>query len=178
MRQLQFGCGSHKLPKPWENYDKEVDIRQRLPFNDETAQFIFAEHVIEHVPFRDGLNFISQCYRVLCPGGVLRLSFPDMTNIVLDSQAKYYTEYVLKTTGRDIKTLEEVWLSIASDWGHCAVWTADIAYRLLKAVRFREVTPMTYGWSDYPELHEVDGRHLSEGLELASIETTILEAVK
>lgn len=29
-RWLHLGCGDHKLPAPWENYDHKVDLREAL----------------------------------------------------------------------------------------------------------------------------------------------------
>ncbi len=176
LRYLHLGCGSHKLPAPWENHDQEVDIRQRLPIDDGCAQFIFAEHVIEHVPFLDGIHFLTECHRALALGGVLRLSFPDMTRLNMP-EAKLYMQYLQQIVRRRVPSIEEVWLSMATDWGHCSVWTADTATRLLGGVGFSAaVAP--YGASRHAELHGIDGRHLSEGLELARAETTVVEATR
>jgi len=175
MKLLHLGCGSHRLPTPWENYDVEVDIRQRLPFADGEAAFVFAEHVIEHVPFADGIRFLSECHRVLAPGGVLRLSFPDMTKLIMP-EAKLYMDYLHQITGRRISTIEEVWLSMATDWGHCSVWTVATAERLLAGLKFSHTVLPPYGISRHPELTGIDGRHLSEGLELAQAETGVVEA--
>lgn len=178
MRHLHLGCGTHKLPAPWENHDQDVDIRQRLPVDDGGARFIFCEHVIEHVPFSDGIRFLGECHRVLAPGGVLRLSFPDMTRLKTHTPAtQLYAQYLQQITGRCISTIEEVWLSMATDWGHCSVWTADTATRLLAGIGF-SVVVSPYGSSRYAELDGVDGRHLSEGLELAQAETTVVEALR
>lgn len=117
MRFLHLGCGEHRLPPPWENYDREVNICQRLPIGDGDAQFIFAEHVIEHVPFLDGIHFLRECHRALTLGGVLRLSFPDMTRLSMP-EAKLYAEYLQQLTGRLVGSVEQVWMSMATDWGH------------------------------------------------------------
>lgn len=175
-RFLHLGCGSHRLPEPWENYDQEVDIRQRLPAEDGAVRFILAEHVIEHVPFSDGIRFLAECRRVLTPGGVLRLSFPDMTRLNMP-EAQLYMDYLHQITGRKISTIEEVWLSMATDWGHCSVWTVDTAVRLLDGIGL-DARVVAYGSSGYHELHGVDGRHLSEGAVLAKAETTVIEATR
>jgi len=176
VRYLHFGCGSHHLPFPWENYDKEIDIRERLPFRSQQAQFILAEHVIEHIPFRDGLFFLSECHRVLIPGGVLRLSFPDITRIE-EKDVELYAQYLERETAKHITSIEEVIWSIASDWGHVSIWTNTATFKLLSSLKFSTVE-MSLGFSHHAELTGVDGRHLSEGFELARAETTVLEATK
>jgi predicted SAM-dependent methyltransferase len=178
-RWLHLGCGDHKLPEPWENFDKqEVDITFPLYFDNGGAKFIFAEHVIEHVSLHDGISFLSQCKRVLCLGGVLRLSFPDLTKIGIDA-LPLYAKQLKKETGKAVHSIEEVWLSIAMDWGHKSVWTADMARRIIKAIGFDYILTLPYGQSiHHSDLNGIDGRHLSEGLELARAETTVIEATK
>lgn len=181
MRWLHLGCGSHHLPFPWENYDKEIDIKERLPFKShkdttEEVQFIFAEHVIEHIPFRDGLFFLSECHRILMPGGVLRLSFPDITRIQ-NQDVTLYADYLRKETGKQISSIEEVIWLMATGWGHQSVWSYAVATRLLLSLKFLSFQ-QAYGVSKHSELTGIDGRHRSEGLELARAETTIIEATK
>ncbi len=79
---LHFGAGPNQLPEPWQNLNAEHDIRKRLKFADESASLILAEHVIEHVPWLQGFGFLQECRRVLEPGGVLRLAFPDVARFL------------------------------------------------------------------------------------------------
>lgn len=55
------------------NVDHQVDI-QRLPFNDGTYDFVFASHVLEHIP--DDHKAISEIRRVLKCGGIAMLPVP------------------------------------------------------------------------------------------------------
>jgi len=177
-RWLHLGCGDHKLPAPWENFDHKVDLREDLPFQDGHVQYIFAEHVIEHLSFRDAIHFLTECHRILNKGGVLRFSFPDMTRVGIEV-VPLYAQHLKTHTGKTVENLESVWLSIATDWGHRSVWTEGIAVRLLLGLGFDRVLPLpSYGQSCYPDLKNIDGRHLSEGLVLARAETTIVEAVR
>lgn len=54
------------------------DIRRRLPFPAESVRGIFCEHFFEHLDyFEEAPLFLQECYRVLQPGGVIRLIVPD-----------------------------------------------------------------------------------------------------
>ena len=83
MCKLHIGSGRVALPS-WVNVDiqplPEVDVvndvTEGLPFDE--AQFIFAEHFIEHLPFDAALQFLRECRRVLLENGVLRLSTPNL----------------------------------------------------------------------------------------------------
>jgi predicted SAM-dependent methyltransferase len=82
---LNIGSGGMGIPG-WINTDIvysqdsyiRLDIRQKLPFKDNSTQRIFAEHVIEHIDFRyDVPVTFSEFHRILTPGGVLRIIVPD-----------------------------------------------------------------------------------------------------
>lgn len=81
---LHLGCG--ELPrKGWTNvdlYGVPVDLRwnlnRSLPYASDSVDAIFHEHVLEHLPMDKGLRLTRECYRVLKPGGVLRIAVPDV----------------------------------------------------------------------------------------------------
>ncbi len=87
-RNLHLGCGPHALPG-WANVDFissphviGLDLRRPLPIADATIEFIFTEHTIEHLSLPDARGLIRECWRVLRPGGVLRVSTPDLSFLI------------------------------------------------------------------------------------------------
>lgn len=185
-RFIQLGCGQQSLPSPWENYDHEVDIRRPLPFAGESTRFLFAEHVIEHVPFAEGLGFLKEAYRVLQPGGTLRLCFPDVTRFdsplipVEEAEARCaaYLKW-MATKGGDANlghTL--IYRAILSGFGHKSAWSAGTGEAALTAVGFPRVWECFYGDSEHPELRNIERHHFTVPESVAIAETTILEATK
>lgn len=80
---VNLGCGYRPLPG-WVNVDvargyADVvwDVRGGLPFRDGSCRAILMEHLIEHLPQEEGRGLVAECYRVLEPEGVLRISTPD-----------------------------------------------------------------------------------------------------
>lgn len=79
--RLNLGCGAD-YRAGWINVDKNdvmrcdvlADLSVKLPFPDEAADEIVANHLIEHLP--DLVTFMNECHRVLVPGGKLYLEFP------------------------------------------------------------------------------------------------------
>lgn len=78
---LNLGCGSNHLPPPWKNHDLDMDIRQPLPFADNSVDRIAIEHCLEHVGSHEALRFLDEAYRVLRPDGTLRVCVPELTFI-------------------------------------------------------------------------------------------------
>ena len=63
------------------------DLRKGIPFTDASADNIFSSHFLEHLSRSDGCQLLTECYRVLKPGGTLRVGVPDL-------------EYALSVHGR------------------------------------------------------------------------------
>lgn len=58
------------------------DFSRRWPFPPGSFDGVFCEHVIEHFAFDDGQRVFGEIWRVLRPGGVVRLVVPDAEHIV------------------------------------------------------------------------------------------------
>lgn len=90
--KLHLGCGSRHIPgfihidaAPWPHVDIVGPV-ERLPLAGGTASVIYASHILEHFDRRQYLEVLAECYRVLRPGGLLRISVPDFAACV----AEYY----------------------------------------------------------------------------------------
>lgn len=75
-KKVQFGSGLNILDG-WENTDlPNVDIRERLPYDDDSVDFILTEHCLEHVNSQQALQFMREAYRILKRDGILRICVP------------------------------------------------------------------------------------------------------
>lgn len=72
---VEFGCGGNRLPG-WLCHDIEVDITKPLPYDNDSVDNIRAEHVCEHVSGPEFLRFLDECWRILRPGGKVRICMP------------------------------------------------------------------------------------------------------
>jgi predicted SAM-dependent methyltransferase len=60
------------------SYFTELDIAGPLPFGPGCVDWVYAEHLIEHVQPPVAVSWLREVRRVLAPGGVLRLTTPDL----------------------------------------------------------------------------------------------------
>jgi len=83
---VNLGAGPHGKPG-WINVDIcnssgvncVYDCRKSFPFSDNSAKGIFTEHFFEHLDYAEEIpQFLSECYRVLKIGGVVRIVVPDV----------------------------------------------------------------------------------------------------
>ena len=176
-RRLQLGCGENRLVD-WENWDlPQVDIRRRLPFGDASAEAIFLEHVIEHVTPQEGYRFFEECLRVLQPGGVLRLAFPDPVRILRQATPGYLAWQKTKGWG-DGSAASGVRAALFLH-GHQNVCTAEILTCELESLGFTvtEHRPRESGSEGMRNL-ESHGFRDPAKWESTLCQTTCLEAVK
>jgi predicted SAM-dependent methyltransferase len=88
-RKLHIGCGFNMLPG-WLNSDffpdsKSVihlDATRRFPLSDESFDYVFSEHMIEHVPYSGGRNMLQECQRILRRNGRVRISTPNLKFLI------------------------------------------------------------------------------------------------
>ncbi|NEO96283.1 MAG: methyltransferase domain-containing protein [Moorea sp. SIO3G5] len=58
--------------------DTYVDITKKLPFDNASIDAIFCEEVLEHVDLQLGRNLLKECWRILKPGGIIRIATPNL----------------------------------------------------------------------------------------------------
>jgi SAM-dependent methyltransferase len=90
MLKVNLACGNTFVCRDnWLNLDYsslnssvlQANILGRLPINNNSADLVYSSHFLEHIP-RDKVGyFLLECWRILQPGGVLRLVVPDLENL-------------------------------------------------------------------------------------------------
>lgn len=84
-------CGGRNPWKPEEFLNVDIvdlpqvdcvfDIRKRFPIDDGVIAEIFSAATLEHFREQDNLHILHEFFRILQPGGTLRISTPDLEAI-------------------------------------------------------------------------------------------------
>jgi predicted SAM-dependent methyltransferase len=81
--KLHFGCGS-TIKAGFINIDLgdkadlRLDVREPIPFPANSCSMVYSEHFLEHLGYPDeAIFFLSECSRVLRPGGLFSVGVPD-----------------------------------------------------------------------------------------------------
>lgn len=77
----------HLLKVPWSGAVVHHDLRKPLPWPDQSFKAVYASHLLEHLYFDEAQRLLRECFRVLKPGGHLRLVVPDFAQIIADYTA-------------------------------------------------------------------------------------------
>lgn len=114
MKLLNLGCGSC-YHSDWINVDfvsntKNIiahNLLKGIPFESNYFDVVYHSHLLEHFPKNKSTEFILECYRVLKPGGVIRIVVPNLEVIIReylekleksiegDEAAKYDYEWIM-----------------------------------------------------------------------------------
>lgn len=89
MRLLNLGCGQ-RFHDDWINIDFSSEneriisynLLAGIPFGENEFDMVYHSHLLEHFSKKQGENFMKECYRVLKPGGIIRVVVPDLEQIV------------------------------------------------------------------------------------------------
>jgi predicted SAM-dependent methyltransferase len=127
LKKLQLGAGGNALdgwlnsdlfPRPHEIF---VDVSRPLPFADRSFDYVFSEHQIEHILYPDGVLMLRECFRVLKPGGVLRIATPDLERIL-----GLYAAEKTDVQQRYIRFVTDSFIPETSDYAACFVVNQDM----------------------------------------------------
>lgn len=87
MKKVNLACGGiYVKQNDWTNLDYystgdgviQCDLLSTLPFNQDSISLVYSSHFIEHIPRAKVVPFLSECFRILEPGGTIRLVLPDL----------------------------------------------------------------------------------------------------
>lgn len=196
IRRLRFGSGRH-TDVGWLSADLVplsgsivfMDARKTLPLLSDSFDFIVCEHMIEHVDLKSARLLLDEFFRVLRPGGVLRLATPDFGRLVqfvvaqdsLDDDTMLY----VRTMNDGMTGVPEddgdnpVYMinRVVRDWGHSFLFDEATLTGLLHRAGFSDVVRSAPGESGHPDLVAVERHNEEIGDRMNLIETLVLEAV-
>lgn len=198
--KLHLGCGNNFL-SGWLNTDicnggevKFLDAGKNFPFKDETFEYIFSEHLFEHLTMEEGLIMLQECFRVLKFGGHLRLTTPNLDFLIRlyeSPEEKCHKDYIRWS----INTFDEVAAryyendkedipamfvlnNFIRGWGHRMVYNQPVLKKILERVGFKNVKICNSGESSWPVLKGVEHHDTQIPSTYNILESMTFEATK
>lgn len=193
-RKLQLGTGDNRLDG-WLNTDIHdfsgngevvyLDLRRSFPLPDDSFDVVFSEHVIEHVDYADGLHCLRESWRVLRPGGRVRVATPSLERLLrlydanLSDVQKRYLHWARESfvADADADLPGFVVNNFVRAWGHRFVYDVQTLRHALERAGFADIEEHAVGESGDERLRGLE-RHIPEASEFNEYETIVLEARK
>jgi predicted SAM-dependent methyltransferase len=157
VRKLHVGCGGNYL-ETWLNSDLipdndtivKLDAAKPFPLPLSSFDFIYSEHLIEHLSFVQQLNFLTESYRILKPGGKIRIATPDfdfLAQLAGNKRTDFQNEYLKWNFQTFLKYIPPQLMDAANldvyvinnyfrDWGHQLIHNKSSLKNLLEYCGF------------------------------------------
>jgi SAM-dependent methyltransferase len=124
------------------------DLALSLPLHSSTIDFIYSSHFFEHLFKDDATNLLKACAQALKPGGLIRISIPDLAYAIS-----------LYGLGRKTEMLEDYFF--VSGRGsylarHKYMYDFDLIKTALEQAGFSGVTRCEYGQGKTPDSEILD----------------------
>lgn len=191
-RKLHLGCGGNVLAG-WLNSDYSpssteilrLDATAPFPFEDGVFDFIFSEHMIEHIPYVGGVAMLGECHRVLKPGGKIRISTPSLQFLIdlcradKSERQREYIDWATKKFFKSAPYPDDVFVvnNFVRDWGHQFIYDEKTLRSSLSAAGFADIVSCKLNQSVDAELSSLENeKRMPDGF--LELETLTLEAVK
>lgn len=160
-QKLHLGCGSNSFPG-WINVDIDsssadqlLDLTAPLPYQDSSVSHIFTEHFIEHITREQAVALLKECYRVLSPQGVIRISTPNLHYLVscycANDKAQWGNLWQPNTR---CQMMNEGLRS----WGHQFVYDAEELVQVINEAGFHSISFQNYRQSTDQNLISLETR--------------------
>lgn len=171
--RLHLGCGNRILDG-WVN----IDIRWRpgilvmkLPeglrrFKDNSVRYIYTSHFLEHLEYpKIALVFVRECYRILTPGGILRIGVPGIERIirayVQNDRAFFEIQEQMHPAWCTTK-LEHLMHALQQDGEHKYGYDFETISKLLSQAGFSKIVNSDFNKSEIEDLRiDYRGENLS-----------------
>ncbi len=191
-KKLHIGCGLNMLPG-WMNSDfyppsrdaLHFDATKPFPLPDDTFDYVFSEHMIEHIPYRDGLTMLKESHRVLKRGGRIRISTPNFAFLVglyagqADPRRDAYIKWSTANFVNWAPYPDDIFVinNFVRDWEHRFIYDEKSLRHALESAGFTNVVKCELQTSASPALCGLENEsRMPEGF--LRLETLTLEGTK
>jgi predicted SAM-dependent methyltransferase len=172
--KLHLGCGSRHFDG-WSNIDLvgpqgtiKWNLTRPIPAKLNSVRFIYSEHFIEHIARSEAALLLENCFDLLIPGGVIRISTPNLGFLVEQYRVGCVSEW------RDMGWAPETPAQMLNEglhlWNHKFVYDYNELSRALREAGFQTLRAVSWRDSEYLELRGRETRPYHDDL--------IVEAVK
>jgi predicted SAM-dependent methyltransferase len=190
--KLHVGCGPNVLDG-WLNADRcpasplvlRLDATKPFALGDETFDYVFSEHMIEHLTHSQGHFMLAECFRILKHGGIVRISTPDLAFLVdlyrddktglQQGYLRWSAAHFLEDASLGSDTL--VINNFVRDWGHQFIYDEKTLRSSMERAGFAEITRHELQESENETLRNLENEaRMPDGF--LRLETFTLEGTK
>jgi predicted SAM-dependent methyltransferase len=192
IKKLHIGCGENIL-SGWLNSDYQpisddilnLDATKAFSIKNNKFDYVFSEHMIEHISYSEGLSMLKECFRVLKKDGTLRVSTPNLPFLIdlyrsdkTDLQ-KEYVKWAIDVHVSETDDYDDTFVinRFVRAWGHQFIYDEKTLRASLTKAGFVNITRCELNHSEKESLRKLENEsRLPAGF--LQMETLTLEGEK
>jgi SAM-dependent methyltransferase len=152
------------------------DLVKGIPATDNSLEVVYHSHLLEHLSNSEGIDFIAACYRVLQPGGILRILVPDLelwSKNYINGNQFFFDEYrrIGLADDKDLyPTNGSIFMGMLHNHGHKMGYDFETLTNILQSTGFHHIRRTMVQESDLPDIAVVEPYFALKALESLCVE--------
>lgn len=201
IKKLQLGCGKNEI-KGWLNTDiyplnkriAYIDVAEKFPFENESFDYVFSEHLFEHLNFEIATNYLEESFRILKKGSRIRIAMPNiyfLLSIIENPKLELHQRYIDFTVNNVLPHLKKRFPTATSDqlgtfvvnnffkdWDHQIIYDFKTIELMLSRAGFSKIQQVEIGDSNDKNLEGIERHGMIIPNEFNILETMVVQAEK
>jgi hypothetical protein len=135
---------------------RRLNVTRRFPFPSDSVSCFYTSHMLEHLFYDECVHCLREIFRSLVPGGLLRLSVPDLDKYIADykpNEAEAFCRGIYESAQRTDKNR------------HHWMYNEQSMSSILKNLGFSKITRRTFKNGECPDIEKYETRPESLFLE-------------
>jgi len=197
LTRFHLGCGANFL-RGWLNVDywKHLDqgrlygnpngtqdtillnhdLRLGIPVDHDKQDAIYHSHLLEHLTYFEGLDFLKKCHDALRPDGIHRLIVPDLEAFATAYLTEHsfllekYKEFILRDNQQLYQTKASIFMGMLHNHGHKCGYDWETLRWALERAGFKRIRKVLFQESDMPDISAIEPYSPVRALESICVE--------
>ena len=193
-RKYNLGCGTLLFPEflnigYWANlgdgnlyedfngtkgaYMLNFDLRNGIPAEDNSLSLVYHCHMLEHLSYVEGISFTKECFRVLSPGGRMRIVVPDLElwiNAYKNKNRFFFEEYRKVLDPSLHVTNGAIFMGMLHGHEHRCGYDFETLCWMLEDAGFSRLERKLYGDSSIEGISKMEPQHPLRTMESLCVE--------
>ncbi len=169
-KKLEIGAAAVRKPG-WlaTDYDAtgtdalQLDATQPFPVPSGSFDYIYTEHMVEHIPYVGAQSMFKECLRILKPGGVIRVVTPSigfLTRILSSDRSKFeesYRNWSVSSFVPEAPRITNAFFlnNFVRAWGHKFIYDLETLTLALEIAGFKRIVTCSFNQSEHAALRNL-----------------------
>ncbi len=185
LRQGWLSTDLHERDADENTFAITLDATKPFPLPSDSFDYIYSEHMIEHVSFKDGQVMLAEAQRVLKSGGVVRIATPSIAmlmRVMSPNRSALEDAYLMHSVQANVPDAPIITNAFflnnfMRNWGHTFIYDHDTLRLALEMAGFRDVRQCVFRESTHPTLRGLENEdRMPPGF--LELETMVFEGTK